>query len=371
MFKGKVALLLGALCMIAAGSTSSWAQSASASASGDSTSTSTSTSGGGYSGTIPRTDVAKYAKSGATKDISNDITVNDINICNEEGVTCKNFQADTLEAEIRCDGSSASLSTGGWEKKPSSKKCLNTISICYNEGLPSEKCYDFNKSDSDRPNIIAEFTPYAHSGTRFSKCLSSSEAGTDKTADTYYKEYCLWGTEAAGHGEGGTWASENYLEKRTFGSINGNGSSAGITGDTGDDMLKISDGAEGFIEYVDAGVDDAVGLKWVSRNGGATAQDMMVPMGPRGTFKDYRDFLNNPPPGASVDDACYAVKANLTCADMEAQIPATCGSFALQNFLFRPTGNVDDPGLCAVGTASGTTLDSSGGLSYSWTCTKS
>lgn len=311
--------------------------------------------------TIDRT-VNTYAREDKRLTVMHELQISEIDICQQEGVTCLNLQADPLEAMVECDGSASTLDDGGWKKLSDAGKCWNSLTVCYNYGQPNETCYvvDEHYTQNDLPGIQASFTPYA-SENSFSICDPNA---LSKSSDKAYKEYCLW----AYTGDSTKTSGTSYAEKRTAGSVTSGGGTLAMTGDTGDDMLKITKETSGFIEYLDIGQNDVDGLKWVSRGSdAASSNDMMIPMGPRETYRDYRNFLSNPPPGVSVKNACYPVNMRLGCESWRLNM---CGSYALKNFLFKPRDNADQTGLCAEGTPSQVTLDSAGGLSYSWTCMK-
>jgi|GEM_PF-2587126 len=137
----------------------------------------------------------------------------------------------------------------------------------------------------------------------------------------------------------------------TFGS-----GASGITGNTGDDMFRINNGAGAYFEYRKVGTPGATPtntqlqqmhkanrLSWIRRNDSSAdaARGLMIPSGPLNTYADFRRFLSSPPAGVTAEPACYPIYVNIsrTSEDLPRPPPVNgvCGGYNGSNEVNVPS----------------------------------
>jgi len=315
-------------------------------------------------------DMPNHVKQGQTVVAKKTFEESDLAFCDRSDITCTVFNADEVSEDLTCGNDITTL--GGWDKQYSNgQKCWKKLEYCYDHGTADEECFEI--STSNYSNRISKYTldikPHdGNTSNRFTVCDDS-----DLSSNSNYKEYCLYPYDASSKQSMGY-----YVEKRKAGNFYSFGKRsdgtlgedtydsdaaeiAGMTGNTGDSMLKVSDGGAAVFEYMDAPI--AQRLRIIERSGGASNEDMMIPLGPKPTLDDYNSFLTANPTGISVSEACYPMKAEMTC---EFDPQPTCGDYHALNFLFKPKGQEE---LCKEVPASSLTIvGGSGGLQYEWTC---
>lgn len=105
--------------------------------------------------------------------------------------------------------------------------------------------------------------------------------------------------------------------------------SAGITGNTGDDMFKIDKGGGAFFEYGHLDETDPYRVTWIERTGGVTGRSLMIPSGPPTSmtrtkedgstevvppYGDFKRFVDNSPSFVTTQKGCFPVSVGL-CVD--------------------------------------------------------
>lgn len=295
-----------------------------------------------------------YAEEGDTFAIDTSgmtLTEDDISLCNHYDFTCSINAPSSISAQARCVGNN---NNGGWQVNQSSTgSCWKTLEICQydNWGGGWQICVDIDENGttlknspysnyafSDEykaPSAAITLAPFKNSNyyaASYSKCGFENGMGTHRP-DTH-KEYCIW--EGTNYYQiGSTYTqytpTEGQFENDTDSDFSGMGQANGMTGQTGDDMFALGRGADLFFEYIDISNDISTPnrLTHLERSNGGQDLDLMVPAGPRNDFRDYFDFINNPPPSVSITDACYPVQAVPSCnvAGENPYIPPMrCGS---------------------------------------------
>ena len=308
--------------------------------------------------------VEYYTRAGVEYEIEGEVALDDIALCQAEGITCIDVQASEQKAGMKCTGQ---INNGGWDAHLGNNAgrvpCWDRLTFCYDFGdAARRKCYtiDGRNNIGSIPDVALNFKPLLDTGS-FSKCLNASEASSAPT-DNRYKEYCVWDYNPQTQQSSG-----NYAEKRVGSETVDVRNKQGLTGATGDDMMMIRNGTTAFLEYVDVGENHEDGLVLISRNGQRDAP-MMMPMGPGGTQADFKRFLDSDADGLTVQEACYPAGAEVTCpASVEDfNMPGHCGSAALKNFLFKP--RLTDNNLCQFGTPSSVGFKGGAKLAYRWAC---
>ncbi|GEM_PF-5205805 len=295
-----------------------------------------------------------YAEEGDTFAIDTSgmtLTEDDISLCNHYDFTCSINAPSSISAQARCVGNN---NNGGWQVNQSSTgSCWKTLEICQydNWGGGWQICVDIDENGttlknspysnyafSDQykaPSAAITLAPFKNSNyyaASYSKCGFENGMGTHRP-DTH-KEYCIW--------EGNNYfqAANTYTQytptegrfaNDTDSDFSGMGQANGMTGQTGDDMFALGRGADLFFEYIDISNDISTPNRLIhlERSNGGENLDLMVPAGPRNDFRDYFDFINNPPPSVSITDACYPVQAVPSCnvaGDTPYIPPMRCGS---------------------------------------------
>ena len=270
-----------------------------------------------------------YAQEGDTFTIEAEgltLTEDDITLCNHYDFTCSINAPETIDAQAQCVGNNT---TGGWQlNQRANGSCWNSLEICQydNWGGGWQVCVDIDQNGttlknspyanyafSDQykaPSAVIDLQPFKNSDyytASYSKCGFESGMGTHRP-DTH-KEYCIW--EGSNYYQvGSTYTqytpTEGRFDNDTDSDFSGMGQANGMTGQTGDDMFALGRGADVFFEYIDISNNISAHNRLVhlERSNGGEDMDLMVPAGPHNDFRDYFDFLNNPPPSVSISDAC-------------------------------------------------------------------
>lgn len=256
--------------------------------------------------------IDEYSRIGSSFVVKKNISSTaDIALCSEPGVECRTFTPGQASATIKCNGADdTAQDNGGWDANNISGQCWGKLTVCYGSGTPAEKCVDINGDPATKDNV---------SYTVESSCQDGAYGTPEK------KQYC----------------AHNYTGQ------------AGVTGDTGDDMFKISQNAGAFFEYPRVGgLSDTDRLRWISRSGSET-RGLMMPSGPAGSFEDYRSFIHNAPSSdVTVERACYKVSAHLCdgTGPTYPEIAGACGS--AQGGAYKTMQEIAASGFCYIGTAS-------------------
>lgn len=307
-------------------------------------------------------DVDAYSIQGTELSIQNDrVTTAEIAICQTDGVVCSGLRPNVQTADINCTGGGPD---GGWngsvQGSASEKLCWSELTITYNGGTPfiirqgdadTERFIPTAKLEIDRNASIGG----APGATNFSKC-----ATTAMSTDGNYKEYCVWDAT-----DGITALEERIAGSRT-------GTTDTITGATGDDMLRLTRDKAAYFEYIDVGEGDPDNLKYIYRNtSGATTSDMMVPAGPKDTYDDFRNFVNNPPSDVITLNACYPMSAEIKCSGGDELLPpidGVCGTATLAAAATYDTSSEILPAaFCGPGQKA-VDINDDGALGITWTC---
>lgn len=236
-------------------------------------------------------------------------------------------------ASMRCDGGPAYEGNGGWAFNAggSAGECI--YRICWMEGRPPvEKCKDVREG-----TMSVSSTPID---------LCDPASGGPTPSERHAKKgFCVFDMDPpAGH-------------------------ASGITGNTGDDMIKIMVGAEGYFESMN--MPGAEGLKFIWSMPGMT-KDIMMPAGPPpvapgdpNAYADLRRFLQSPPAGVvGIEPACKAATFD-ACVNPPQPPPVAgqCGP-ALHGY-YRTAAAIPGGDLCYIGKP---TAVADAGTEWHWTC---
>lgn len=194
-------------------------------------------------------------------------------------ITTDEFLAQDASATIECTGGAGK---GGW-------RVTETTGLCWSEYTVADCDADSCVERTISANPVDNNDVILHA---FHKC----------TAPSLPKNYC----------------THNYS------------GGEGVTGETGDDMFKITaDGGGVFFEYKNLSETDPDRLRyleWNSAAGGNSGKGLMIPSGPPSTmsrtdsdgntitvkpYDDYRSFMANKPSFITVDKGCFPVTLSL------------------------------------------------------------
>lgn len=278
-------------------------------------------------------NISSYHVEGDNVTFTRALALSDIADCyGDPRLVCSDLIAEEKTVQINCNGGGDG---GGWGYVESflpedEQKCFESIKICNRNGY----CMMWDGTTTLGPvptGIGVKFYPWSSNATAlsakdnfvFSQCDSASSH-----VDDQYKEHCIWSSDAT--------ASSSPVSKRIKGVVDSKGSTSGITGNTGDDMFRVPYDPTGgtqsaYIEYLDIDEDDEDRLQYITRDSSKATKpySVMIPAGPRDTYEDYREFVNNAPAafGLSAKDACYPVKARIACTDLKLpDVDGACGS---------------------------------------------
>ena len=209
-------------------------------------------------------------------------SISQIKACNDNpDIVCRNLMADDVQAEFVC---TADRSNGGWLAQNIHGNCFKSLDVC-------------RKIRDAKGNVIREKCTSLETKAQASSISINPYSRCNKTS--VGKNHCTWKAD-------------------------------GLTGNTGDDMFRISPTGTGFLEYVALGsMSDQDRLKWFKRDDDKKL-DMMIPSGPGKTYSDYRRFISNPHPTVSVKDACYPANVSF-CGNID--FPEICSPVTLNDFL--------------------------------------
>ncbi len=259
--------------------------------------------------------VNEYSRINSTQTLTATVSLTDIDACNQPGVHCQDFVSGTaVTATAICHPDDpANAAHGGWAVSAVSGQCLQSIKVCYGT-TPPYTCTTITGQAATAANI--GFKP-------FTLCTNPDPA----------KNFCVFNYSGA----------------------------AGITGATGDDMFRVDDGAQAYLEYLNVGaIGDPYRLKYITRSGGNPDHGLVMPSGPASTFSDYKRFIDHHPSFIAQENGCYPVHIDLCSpAFTLPALAGACGSANGQHFTAAPTAN-----LCTIGTASAVT----GNGPWVWSC---
>lgn len=289
-----------------------------------------------------------YHTQGEQFTLKRTLEIEDLTICDPAtGIVCDNLVSKEREVDVRCTGGG---SAGGWifleESVPEEDQaCFESMDVCDLNGFCIK--WDGTNYLGEVPTgVEVNFAPWT-TGSAFSRCDDS----LTHVGDGEYKEHCIWDSESH--------ANSSPLSKRVDGVDDPASLETGITGYTHDDMFRFPYDAAGlksaYIEYLDIEENDEDRLQYITRDSSVASEKLaaMVPAGPRDTYKDYRDFLANPPKGFSAVDACYPVKARLGCENVSLPVvDGSCGSEAALELAAADLTNISNgtsSALCSKG----------------------
>lgn len=284
-------------------------------------------------------------------ELSGDIHFSDyFDICkNPEatGYECKDFVPNSgAQVSLYCSGlESLSDSWGGWKVANSSFSCWTSLTVCSIADPKNCKVLGPDEAEGTFVTVATEADsgdPYFYSESR---CSSGHLAGN-------LKDHCLWRGSDTSH---------------TVPNV----SSSGFTGYTGDDMFRIPNNTDGYLEYVKAGqVDEEYALRYIRRYGLGVpmdGSDVMIPAGPKHSYNDYIQFVDTAPSGFDTSKACYPFETKLACdtsAIILDSVPGVCGSADGESIdTYETVYDIPTDDLCAVGEFAYISDDDT-----SWTC---
>ena len=258
-----------------------------------------------------------YARPGTVLNVSDvasgdSVSLDDIPACNRPDMTCYTLPPlpdNNPRATIECGVD------GKWKVRQSSGSCfLPPFGCCYRN---------------------AQGQVYVDHGCRIISVGTDIRISEDTST--------LNPLNCRGNDNIGTPAEKNYCVFNYSGQ-------AGVSGDTGDDMFEIDDGAGAFFVYKNV----SASAKYIERNGGRAGQKIMMPSGPASTFADYKQFINNPPDFIKVENACPPVEITL-CGSLANAMPeppavdAVCGRADGNEDGYTGYDAIPPDDLCAFG----------------------
>ncbi len=287
---------------------------------------------------------SKHKVEGTKIKLSGQIQMENLDICNrDDGFFCAEFIAKPFEASLTCEGGGKS---GGWieseifnieeteygSKNLQTRSCGSLLKICYRHESDDSCVYIINDKDPP-PNIIQPVLTASVDSSLHIKSLKGSKdfSQCGASSSIIHKQYCVWSTELSSANVVASDLSGNEITDHRLSVHDKSGTiSSGFTGNTGDDMFRISPGAKGFLEYIDIPESNPDRLRYISRDN-SVPHDMMIPAGPKNSLTDFNIFVNNPPKsaGISVKKACFPTKAEVICDFRFTEIPpidGKCGS---------------------------------------------
>lgn len=244
-----------------------------------------------------------------------------------DGVECigDSFIPKASQVKMECMGDNITTD-GGWITNNESisednKLCFSELKYCYAKGTVAEVCYTISQASGEaiiKENgqlvtsiaSIADIKPYKWTeGSQeiYTRCDSNSNN------ETFGKEYCAWnyvGNAPKADDTLPALGTNDTSSKRIRNAETG--STSGLTGRTGDDMFKLNRSSDGFLEYIDLkDVNPNYVLRYFHR--GSAVNAAMIPAGPKSTYEDFINFVDNPSEGITVRKACQPASASLSC----------------------------------------------------------
>lgn len=248
--------------------------------------------------------------------MSGTVLIDNIQGCKKAGVTCRDFRAKEFSLDFHCAGGT---DNGGWETiSPDPdlppQKCWQSLEICY-EGTP-RGCINLTEDSAYTPEVSIIYESISPIS---SLKLANNFSFCDANSSSHDKEYCMWENNFDGSNFSDA-QTDTYAWKKDDLSGGADHTSGLLTGNTGDDMFRLPPNTSAFFEYVDIDQSTKYGLQYIER-GSAVNFSMMVPSGPKSDYADYKNFIDNPPEETTlspdnikVQNACFPVKAKITCA---------------------------------------------------------
>jgi len=312
-------------------------------------------------------DLTKHAVEGKTKTLEKTFDFSDFEFCQYDDITCTAVETSKVSKIMTCEG--RTTDDGGWVYNTTmADQCWSNLELIYDKGKPTQRVIKLPAAP--RANSLFNFTgslvkmaitptAKAHGGG-FSNCIDLSDSTLESLLEgnNTFKEFCIW------QEEGNSGYSKSDPAEKRIGSNNVTVNAAlGLSGNTGDDMFKIKPNSSGFLELLDTNGENR--LKYFERGNDGETRAIMIPSGPHKDLGDFTNFVSK----NVIDNknACYPVKATISCDVSRVDLPVKCGNAALKNFLFKPR-NVDSQ-LCKFGKLSGNVALKGGSrFAYSWRC---
>ncbi len=273
--------------------------------------------------------ISKYKAAGVKVRLSDTLIMNELDLCYKyPDIKCTEFLTTPIDATVTCQGGSGN---GGWvlsdiKNALGTKKCGSSLKLCYDGN--EDACFYLTDQfmDDEFPTVASPSLNVRISSlednNKFTRC--------DDDDSATHKQYCVWSPDdATGDASSSISGANDLMSYRRSGNDEG-GQTTGLTGNTGDDMFRLSAGAEGFLEYVDLDENNSNRIKYIKRYNDGDP-DMMIPAGPKNALTDYKNFMDNPPSAITVKNACFPMKAEIFCDFSDVDLPAVDGICGVAN----------------------------------------